>query len=54
MNEPERVLVRGNEGEPLACSCKKCGRFTLDTKTELCTTCGWVDAIPKIMGLNNI
>ena len=33
------VLMRNEEGKALAVTCKKCGKFTLDTLDFLCASC---------------
>jgi len=34
-----KVLMRNEEGKALAVTCKKCGKFTLDTIDFLCASC---------------
>ncbi len=34
-----KVLMRDDEDKPLACACKQCGRFALNTETQLCARC---------------
>jgi len=34
-----KVLMRNEEGKALAVTCKKCGKFTLDTLDFLCASC---------------
>lgn len=36
-----KVLMRNEEGKPLAATCKKCGKFTLDTHDFLCASCSF-------------
>lgn len=34
-----KILIRNEQGEPLAATCNKCGKFTLDTRDFLCASC---------------
>ena len=34
-----KVLIRNEEGKALAVTCKKCGKFALDTQDFLCASC---------------
>ncbi len=34
-----KVLMRNEDGKALAVTCKKCGKFTLDTLDFLCASC---------------
>jgi len=34
-----KVLMRNEEGTPLAVTCKVCGKLTLDTLDFLCASC---------------
>lgn len=34
-----KVLMRNEEGKPLAVTCKVCGKFTLDTLYFRCASC---------------
>lgn len=36
---PMQVLIRGEQGEPLACRCQGCGNLTVNTTTQLCVRC---------------
>lgn len=37
-----KILLTNDKGEALACECKKCGAFSLDTKTGLCASCSLI------------
>ena len=34
-----KILIRNENGEPLAATCRVCGKFTLDTRDFLCASC---------------
>ena len=34
-----QVLMRNEDGKPLAVTCRVCGKFTLDTQDFLCASC---------------
>lgn len=34
-----KILIRNEKGEPLAATCRICGKFTLDTLDFLCASC---------------
>jgi len=36
-----KILIRNDQGEPLAATCRKCGKFTLDTWDFLCASCSF-------------
>lgn len=43
MTTPSKVLMRDDDGQPLAVTCKDCQRFCLDTVTYRCARC-WLGA----------
>jgi len=34
-----KILMKNENGEPLAATCRVCGKFTLDTRDFLCASC---------------
>lgn len=42
-----RVLVRGDDDEPLAVACLECGGFALDTVSKCCVECGWRSRVAR-------
>jgi len=36
-----KILIRNEKGEPLAATCRVCGKFTLDTQDFLCASCSF-------------
>lgn len=34
-----KILIRNEKGDPLAATCRVCGKFTLDTRDFLCASC---------------
>ena len=40
-----KILIRNEKGEPLAATCRVCGKFTLDTRDFLCASCSFWQAM---------
>jgi len=34
-----KILMKNEKGEPLAVTCRVCGKFTMDTRDFLCASC---------------